>query len=370
MPFLIAISIDIKVKFDYNSTMNKNTNKMIYEVSIKTTHSAEELVSDALEQLGVLGVTVVDKQDVFDTNENTDKMGVPFNDMIGNNWDYVDDEDLKELYKNSTKTIGDEIFSGDDYLSGEVLVKASMIEEIYNKVKPNLEDILSARKENARGIIDFGSLEIKWSMIQDKDWENSWKDEIKPIIVKDVTIIPNWIRVEDVNSKYPVIIERDMAFGTGEHETTSNILMLMQEIDFQNKTVFDIGCGSGVLGILASKMGASKVIMSDIDIRAIDTAKRNIKYNKVINKVEVVHKSLLTGEFGCTDIILANINARILYRMAEDMAKLVHSESKIILSGIKVEEINEIEKTFLSAGFIKIKTIQKNDWIGILLEKK
>ena len=215
--------------------------------------------------------------------------------------------------------------------------------------------------ENTR--IDYIS---KW--VESKDWNEEWeKNYFKPIRIGNECIIRASFHEAEPGYTYNIIIDPKMAFGTGNHETTSTCVLLMQKLDFTDKIVLDMGCGSGILGITAAKLGAKEVTLSDIDPQAIEAYAANIKLNKVEAKCKTVCGDLDTGSVKA-DIVIANITADVLIRLKEQLGDVLKPGGYAVISGIINARVNEVMAAY-SDGFELLDSVNRGEWNAMLLKK-
>lgn len=299
-----------------------------FQVNVITTHEAADIVSLLFIEKGSEGTVIKDGEDLKELYRS------------GIIWDYIDNSVLQEA-KLPVTVIG---FFPENFELSEI--------------EPDLEKIKSE-------FTDCGSLETSLSVIDSKDWENEWKKYYKPIEIGKILIVPKWISVQ--TELLTVKLDPGMAFGTGNHETTSSCIELMQEIDLANKTVFDVGCGSGILGITASKLGAARVFMSDIDNIATDATKANLSLNSITNAVVLTTDSI--SDFGTkANIITANITADILMQYRDQFYLYSEPDMKLILSGIIKSRLAELE-TFFGKKFQTVMEIVRGEWVALLMRK-
>jgi ribosomal protein L11 methyltransferase len=205
--------------------------------------------------------------------------------------------------------------------------------------------------------------------MREEDWAESWKQYYKPVSLGRVTIVPAW---EDYSPKDDEIIIRmdpGMAFGTGTHETTRLVIRVMQNEPIAGARVLDMGTGSGILSICASKLGAKSCNAYDIDPVAVKVARENAKDDGCDN-ITVGVSDLLAGvdlSCGKYDFCLANIVADIILRMLPDLDKYVKREGKTILSGIINSRADEIRAALKQYGYRIIREESENDWLAILI---
>ena len=224
---------------------------------------------------------------------------------------------------------------------------------------------LAILKRNSE--IDVGSLETITSEIDPDEWKKTWKERFKPIKIDKITVVPGWIKYHAEGNT--VKIGTDSAFGTGEHETTSMCVELLCETVQKGDTVLDVGCGSGILGISAERLGAGKVIMTDLDESAVEAAKKNVKINGAKN-CEVYLKDLLSDNTVKGNIIVANIMAEILIAFSKDIGKNLLPDGKIILSGILNDRADKVIAAYNRAGFSLVKSKSKGEWTALLFSSK
>ena len=211
--------------------------------------------------------------------------------------------------------------------------------------------------------------EISVEGLCEDDWAESWKQYYKPVPLGRVTIVPAWEKYEARDNEIVIKMDPGMAFGTGTHETTRLVIRLMQDIIKGGERVLDVGTGSGILSICASKLGALSCNAYDIDPIAVKVAKENALADGCEN-ITVGVSDLLHGvdlSMGKYDFCVANIVTDIIIRMLPDIRKYLKSGSLLILSGIIGERAEEVRRAVLGEGFLVEKEISENDWVGMLV---
>ena len=304
-------------------------NKYI-ELTILTTHDGGELVADILSDYTEEGVAVSDIEDVIDLERR------------GKTWDYADDE----LYKKD-KT---------------VLVKGYFQADVAERVISEIEKRLCALKQNSP--FELGSLETIKRETDGDLWREQWKAHFKPIRINDVVIVPEWIDYDKKSDEKTVIIGSNMAFGTGEHETTAMCVELLQKHVKPDDVVIDVGCGSGILGITAAKLGAKSVIMTDIDECAIEASVKNCRLNGVTN-AQVLLKNLLDDNTVKGDVIVCNIMAEALIAFAPFIGGNLRDGGTIILSGILTDRTDKVVSAYQKVGFILADKKIRGEWSAL-----
>ncbi|MBR5144986.1 MAG: 50S ribosomal protein L11 methyltransferase [Clostridia bacterium] len=210
---------------------------------------------------------------------------------------------------------------------------------------------------------------ISFEGINEDDWAESWKQYYKPVPLGKVTIVPAWERYDAKDGEVIIKMDPGMAFGTGTHETTRLVIRLMQDEAIEGKRVLDVGTGSGILSICASKLGAKSCNAYDIDPMAVKVARENALADGCSN-ITVGVSDLLRGvdlSEGKYDFCVANIVADIIIRMLPDVRDYVLSGSPLILSGIIGERADEVREAVIKNGFTVEKEIKENDWVGMLV---
>ncbi len=310
------------------------------EFTISTTTEAQELVADIMWQYTSYGVAISDVKDVVEL----------INDRKST-WDYLSDDVLKEL--NSTVT----------------LVKAYVALDIADQTLAQIENDLAVLKENCKGFTETGSLEIVKRIVDGDDWIEIWKKHYRPIELGKVVVCPAWIEHTVKENQVEVLIDSNMAFGTGEHETTSMVIEIMQDYIKDANVVLDVGTGSGILGIASAKLGAKKVVMTDIDYVAVKSAKHNCELNGVADKCEVALNNLLDDKSVVGELVLANITADVLLILSNTITASVADNGVMVMSGIIKSRENEVIDRYSSLGFTLEKRVNKGEWVAIAMRK-
>ena len=201
---------------------------------------------------------------------------------------------------------------------------------------------------------------------EDKDWNEEWeKNFFQPIVIGDRCCIHSTFHKDTPQTEYEILINPQMAFGTGHHETTSSIISELLEADLQGKSVLDMGCGTSILAILASMRGADPITAIDIDDWCVNNSRDNIELNGINNiTVEWGDANLLKGR-APFDVIIANINRNILLADMAQYAACMHSGSELFMSGFYVQDIPVIQEKAESLGMEFIHHREKNNWAAV-----
>ena len=213
---------------------------------------------------------------------------------------------------------------------------------------------------------------ISVSGVNEEDWANSWKAYYKPIRIGErIVIVPAWEKYEEREGDVVVRMDPGMAFGTGTHETTRLVIGLLEKYVKEGARVLDVGCGSGILAICASKLGAGICRAYDIDPVAVKVARENIKDSGLENVTCDVSDLLrqvdtTKAPYG---VICANIVADIIIRMTPDIGTFMDEQSVILASGIIVERSEDVIRTFAEYGFRIVEKVEENGWCALVVMK-
>lgn len=205
--------------------------------------------------------------------------------------------------------------------------------------------------------------------IAKENWNAEWENNYESIEVgKDIRVRATF-HAPNPNFKHEIIITPKMSFGTGHHETTHQMLALELEIDFKDKAVLDVGSGTGILAIMAAKLGANYLAATDIDEWCIENSQENFELNDIeINELKLGTIQELKFE-RLFDVVLANINKNVLLEELPDYAKLMSDKAHLFLSGFYKNDVEDILELTRELGFEKMSVSSKRDWTAILLKK-
>ncbi|MCH5146561.1 MAG: 50S ribosomal protein L11 methyltransferase [Clostridiales bacterium] len=304
------------------------------EYTVHTTTEGSELVADIMWRYTNYGVAISDIKDVIALQQNK----VMY-------WDYIDEQVLAER--------------------GDVLVKAFVPMDEVDKTLPLIREDLEELERNSRGFVVLGTLETSRREVEGDDWIEIWRKHFRPIHLGSIVVCPEWIEYTKEPHEEVVKLDSNMAFGTGEHETTSMCVKLLQEYLTPESVCIDVGCGSGILGISAVKLGAKLAYLTDIDYVAVESAKHNAEINGVSDKVVVAHSNLLDNAQIKGDIMLANITAEILVGLAPSIPKNLKKGGTLILSGIIESRLQMVIDAFTSQNLKLDKRIKEGEWLAL-----
>ena len=216
-----------------------------------------------------------------------------------------------------------------------------------------------------------------YRLLPEEDWKHAWKEHHHPVRVgRRLLILPTWSQAP-VGDRLPVILNPDMAFGSGTHPTTRLCLAALEDYLRPGQTVIDLGCGSGILSIAAARLGASQVYAWDIDPQAVQVARRNVSRNELSEIIQVKVGSLLEilaegKQFTPTaDLLLANILASTLEEMiSTGLSRVVTVGGILILSGILDQQVKPLLATSEVHDLQLVETRVEDDWRALVLKNQ
>ena len=316
--------------------------------SIKTTADNEGLVADMLVEKGFEGVEMVDNKQLSDADVKKMFIDIP--------------PELDETDETATVNCYVDV-------DCDVEEKLALINEGLNELS---------------FFMDTESVEVTVSETEDKDWMNNWKQYFKPFRIDDSIIVkPTW---ETLTDKKPGDIEIDIdpgsAFGTGAHETTKLCILALKKYMKNGDRVLDVGCGSGILSIAASLLGAEGTLGTDIDPAAVKIAVENAEINKLTSSEiclyekgqsnfstgNVIDDENLRKKCGLKfyDIVVANILADIIMPLSDVVKDFMAEGSLFISSGILATREEEVKERLIKNGLEIVEVIPMGDWVSIV----
>ena len=312
--------------------------------SIKTTTEAVDLISCMLSEYGIEGIEIEDNVQL--TQEEAKTMFVDF---------------IPELPPDDgTARVNFYVDSDEDNNT------------ILDKVKEGLEEL--------RTFTDVGEGTITESQTEDKDWINNWKQYWHTFSIGDLYIKPTWEEVTEEMKGHPVLsIDPGTAFGTGSHETTRMVIRQLQKYTTQNCQVLDVGCGSGILSVVALKYGAAHALGTDLDPNAIIASKENAQQNNINEAdLEVIEGNIIDDTeiqdrcgYECYDIVCANILADVLIPLSSEITKHMKHGAYFITSGIIDSRENDVADAFRNNPELDIVEINHDgEWVNITAVRK
>lgn len=309
---------------------------------LKTTTQAEDIVSSMLADLGVEGVQIEDKIPL--TAADKEQMFVDI---------------LPET----------EADDGIAYLSF-YLEEDADTESILKNVRQELEEMSE--------FMDLGECSIEESETEDVDWVNNWKQYFHQFYVDDILIIPSWENVKPEDEDKMVIhIDPGTAFGTGMHETTQLCIRQIRKHVTPDTEILDVGCGSGILGMLALKFGAKHSVGTDLDPCAIDATYENMEVNGISkDQYEVMIGNIIDDKavqdkvgYECYDIVVANILADVLVALTPVIVNQLKKGGIYITSGIIDDKEETVVEAVKKAGLEVLEVTYQGEWVSVTARK-
>ncbi|MBC9873165.1 50S ribosomal protein L11 methyltransferase [Macrococcoides bohemicum] len=306
------------------------------EITLMINHELEPFIVDILNEVGANGVVI---------------------------------EDSLELVKGRIETYG-EIYelNPDDYPESDVRVKVYFSELDYS------DAIIDEIKEKINGLqdVEVTRLEITTDEVQEEDWANEWKNHFHAFKASErFVVVPSWENYENQNDdEFIIKLDPGMAFGTGDHATTSMCLKLIEKYVQPNQSVIDVGTGSGILSIAAHQLGAAPIKALDLDSVAVRVAVDNFEKNDCADAIQAEPGNLLKGESEKRDVIFANILAHIVDLMIDDSFALLNDNGLLITSGIILEKEEMIVEHLERVGYKIEEIMRENGWIAIAARKE
>lgn len=312
--------------------------------TINTTTQAVDLLSATLAECGIEGIEVEDNVQLTQEEANT-----MFVDFIP---DLPPDEGLAKV---------------NFYLDSD-----EDNEPVLARVREEIEDL--------RTFTDIGDGTITESQTEDKDWINNWKQYWHTFSIGDLYIKPTWEEETDEMKGHPVLsIDPGTAFGTGSHETTRMVIRQLQKYVKKDDEILDVGCGSGILSVVALKYGAKHALGTDLDPNAIIASEENAQQNGIkAEELEVIEGNIIDDKavqdrcgYECYDIVCANILADVLIPLSSEITRHMKHGAYFITSGIIDSKEEEVASAFRSNDELEIVEINHDgEWVNITAVRK
>ena len=309
---------------------------------LKTTTQAEDIVSSMLADLGIEGVQIEDK--------------IP-----------LTEQDKEQMFVDILPDIPDD--DGTAYLTF-YLDEEEDVAPVLMNVRKELEDM--------RAFLDVVECTIEESETEDVDWVNNWKQYFHQFYIDDILVIPSWEKVKPEDSDKMVIhIDPGTAFGTGMHETTQLCIRALKKYVTSETEILDVGCGSGILGMLALKFGAKHSLGTDLDPCAIDATHENMEVNGIRkDQYEVMIGNIIDDKavqdavgYEKYDIVAANILADVLVPLTPVIIHQMKPGAVYITSGIIEDKENVVVEAVKAAGLEVLEVNHQGEWVSVVARK-
>lgn len=309
------------------------------EVCVHTSQEATEAVSYILQELGADGVSI---------------------------------EDPEVLYRHWENRYGEIIaLSSGDYPDQGVRVKAYLSELECADPAPFVEQVKKRLMELKEARFDVGAATVFTRKVSESSWADEWKKYYKTVRVTNrIVIKPKWEEYAPLSPEEHVIeMDPGMAFGTGTHPTTTLSIQLLDRYLQPGQKVIDVGCGSGILSIVAGKLGANPVLALDLDPVAVEMARQNIVFNHLSEQVNAREGDLLKGVADTADVVVANILAEIILQFVYELPRVLVPGGVFIASGIIEEKRPMVEEALTKIGLNILETKHQDGWVAIAAKK-
>ncbi len=310
---------------------------------LKTLTSAEDIVIAALADAGVQGVEIEDN--------------VP-----------LSEDELKQMFVDIPMPAGPD--DGTAYLN------------FYLDEDEDAEAVLIAVQEELnklRSFMEIGECSIERSQTEDKDWVNNWKQYFHKFMVDDILVVPSWEKAGESDGASMILhIDPGTAFGTGMHESTQLCMRQLKKYVTSDTEMLDVGTGSGILAIVALKLGAKHVFATDLDPCAVNAVEENLEANGIPEKsLELIIGNIIDDKevqdkvgYEKYDIVTANIQANVLVALMPEAVRHMKHGAVYIGSGILQEKAKDVENACLEQGLEILEVHQQGEWVSISARRK
>ena len=305
------------------------------EIKIITTEEASDAVSEMLTSIGAGGVAIEDPNEIRRQLNSPDSL------------DYADADFMNSLDVDVTIKA---YFPSDS--SGEGLV-----------------ELIGEKLAFISRFLDTGKGYSGMNEVDDEDWATAWKKYYKPFSISENMVIkPSWEEYTPKVGETVIELDPGMAFGTGTHETTGLCAQMLEKYIEAGDRVIDLGCGSGILSIIAAKLGAQHVLAADIDETAVKVTRENCSINGVDDKVTAVRAILDVLERQKADVMVANIIADVIVGISAKVSGFIKNGGCLITSGIIKERKDEVINAYTSLGFLLTESMELGEWVAIVFK--
>ena len=312
------------------------------KVTLKTRTDVEDIIISTLADIGIQGAEIEDKQPLTE-------------------------EDKKQMFVDILPDMPED--DGVAYLNF-YLDEDENVEEMLQKVKDELSEL--------RNFVDIGEGTITTSQTEDKDWINNWKQYFKQFYVDDILIIPSWEEVKEEDKDRMIIhIDPGTAFGTGMHETTQLCIRQLKKYVTPETELLDVGTGSGILSIVALKLGAKHAVGTDLDPCAVPAVEENKEVNNIPTESfdmmigNIIDDKAIQDKVGYEkyDIVVANILADVLVPLTPVILNQMKKGGIYITSGIIDDKEETVVKAVKEAGLEVLEVTYQGEWVSVTARK-
>jgi ribosomal protein L11 methyltransferase len=233
------------------------------------------------------------------------------------------------------------------------------------------DDAISGLLNNLKSQNIIESFSVSSEVTEAKNWNELWEKSREVIRVSDhIVVKPTFKDYESKPDEIVITIDPKMSFGTGEHQTTKQVIQLLEKYIKPETKILDVGSGTGILSIAALKLGASYAVAVDNDEVCYENCLENSKLNDVEKQIAIINGTIKSVKEDNFDIIIANIQKNILILIAEDIYKKIKSSGIVILAGLLDKDEDEVVKNYQSIGFTYIESISMDEWVAVLMVRR
>ncbi|GAB6158113.1 50S ribosomal protein L11 methyltransferase [Desulfotomaculum varum] len=299
------------------------------EIAVHVPHEGIDMVSNIFDELGAGGVVIEDPALISQYIE-------------ANIWDHYE-------------------------FPPEVLNRPLPVVKAYLPEGAGLEDKLALLQEKLARLPLPAVPRWDTARVAEEDWATAWMAYYKPVeIGQKLAVKPSWEAYTPPPGRLVLELDPGMAFGCGNHPTTTMCMEFLEGIIKGGETVADVGTGTGILAITAAKLGAARVLAVDLDEVAVKVARDNVRLNGVQDRVEVLHGNLLDQVSRPVDIVIANIVASVIILLAPDVVRILKKGGFFIASGIINSRADEVKARLLETGFQVLESKADGEWVSYL----
>lgn len=333
------------------------------EFSITTTQEASDAISEMLLVLGAGGVSVMDPSDMKSILDDPESLAFSDDDFYDSLGSDVVIKAYFPLVHNVVLTSGHNDSISTQHPGG-LYAGICGTECSVREVEEHIISRISAISE----FLQVGAANVSHEAVREEDWADNWKKDYKSFRISErITISPSW-EVKRKNAEDSVVyLDPGSAFGTGTHESTAMCAEIMDRMIRPEDRVLDLGCGSGILSIIAKKLGAEYVEAIDVDRTAVDVAAENIRFNEA--EVHAHVGTLFNAHCNDYSLIVANIIADVLIDLCPGFPEYLREGGHLLISGIIDSKKNAVLSEYNRSGFILIEEMRKGDWYAFLFKK-
>ena len=329
------------------------------ELQFETTHEASELITDYLSSLGADGVQIQDAEEIRAILADPDSLT------------YADDDFTAQL--DPVVRIKAYFAEFDDGVrrNAELSLSGDLYDDVIKNHVP-LPVLVNDIREKLTGFaayFDIGTGYTGYQVVREEDWAENWKKYYETLHLTDRLVInPSWIDYQAGENEIVISLDPGSAFGTGTHETTALCAEFLDELLLAGDRVLDLGTGSGILAIIAAKLGAGSVEAIDIDRMTVPVAEENCRINQV--QIDIHQGELADAHRRAYDLIVANIIADVITGLADKIAPLLARDGLFLASGIIAGKVCQVLDAAQAAGLRLLVDRERHDWHALVFQKK